>query len=593
MKKTTILTYFLRLIKLIANQFFAAFLLLCSFSVFSGFMAAVSVWVWKLLFDVSGEMAVSAKALHRFCMACVFLFLVFFLEYILSILRSRIVAKVEESVRIRLLERLYIDIQRIPADRFTGGDLYDTISRIHGFFSGNRFTLLIKRIFLIIQSAVTCISVSTVLVSYHPGLLILCLVSILPPAIFRIIRGKRYYYLAKYQTPEKRTLAYYYSLLTTPASLKELRIYNACGWIEKKRNTLRDKLSQEERIFLRKNGLIQFCVDFCRTLGIGLGIAATGFLVILEKVSLGTFASSISAFQNVQRAFSTILITFGLIDQDLLSFQEFWELEENLPPARTHCEGKPFSFRDSICFQNVGYRYPGEESYALHDVNVEIKQGECVAVFGLNGAGKSTFTKLLMGLYMPAEGKILVDGTPLTQYPPEEIQENITAVFQDFVRYKLTIRDSIAVGCLPEAENTEKMDKVISQSGVADFLYHLENGLDTQLGTEFGGIDLSGGQWQRIALARAMLKNVPILVMDEPTSAIDPLEENTILHKMKEMTREKTAIIVSHRVSLSKIADKILIFKDGTIVEEGSHMALLEKKGEYYNMYTQQVDTYT
>ncbi len=590
MKKQNELGLFGLFIKLTAKLISREFLLLLSFSIVSGCMSAVSVWAWKLLFDASAVLTKQALGLSMFLYPCVLIFTVLIANYLLSVFKARYITQAEETIRTKLLSKLFDDINRIPADCFNSCTFYDSIQRVQGFIGGNRFTLLIKRVFLIIQSAVTCVSVSLVIASYHYFLIILCVVSILPPAIFRIIRGKRYYYLAKFQTSDKRTLGYYFSLLTSPESLKELRTYNACQYIEKKRNDLQRKLSKEESEFLKKNGVIQLLIDLSRTIGVGLGVTVTGILVILGKISVGMFASSISAFQNLQRAFSTILITFGLIDVDLLNFREFIEFEESLPEEKIYPYNDKLYFSDKITFRNVAYHYHGQEKNAIDYINVNINKGETIAVFGLNGAGKSTFVKLLLGLYSPTSGEILVDGIPMDKYNPALIFKETSAVFQDFIRYKFTFKDNIALGCLDKDSNA--INKVTVLSGTEEVLSILENGMETQLGTEFGGVELSGGQWQRMAIARAMMKEASIIVLDEPTSAIDPLEEYGILSRFKEMTKGKTSVIISHRVSLSKLADKILVFEDGKIVESGTHEELILRNGKYCDLYLKQSTMY-
>lgn len=592
MKKQNELRLFCLFVKMTAKLISREFVLLMTFSIISGCMSAVSVWAWKLLFDISTIFIEPDFALSTLLFPCILILFVLLAEYLLSVFRARYITQAEETIRTKLLSKLFDDINRIPADHFNSSTFYDSLQRIQGFLGGNRFTLLVNRVFLIIQSTVTCVSVSLVLTSYHYILIFLCLVSILPPAIFRILRGKRYYYLAKFQTSDKRTLAYYFSLLTSPESLKELRTYNACSYIEQKRTELQNKLHREESAFLKKNGMIQLLVDLSRTIGVGLGIAVTGNFVMLGKVSIGMFASSVSAFQSLQRAFSTILITFGLIDVDLLNFREFIEFEESLPEEKLYPLNDTLHFNEKISFRNVTYCYPGQTENAIDHLNIDIKKGETVAVFGLNGAGKSTFVKLLLGLYHPASGQIYIDDVLIDQYNPKIIHKETSAVFQDFVKYKLTLQENIIFGCVEHAKDSQTIHRAITMSGTDEVLSVLEKGAETQLGTEFGGTELSGGQWQRVAISRAMMKDASIIVLDEPTSAIDPLEEYGILSRFQQMTEGKTAIIVSHRVSLSRIADRILVFKDGKIAENGTHDTLLDKKGEYYELYTKQAMLY-
>jgi len=253
----------------------------------------------------------------------------------------------------------------------------------------------------------------------------------------------------------------------------------------------------------------------------------------------------------------------------------------------------PTKIKYGIEFRNVSFRYPDRQDWALRNVNLHIKPGEKIALVGANGAGKTTLIKLLTRLYDPTEGQILLDGVDLRDFDPDELRDHIGVIFQDFVRFQNTAGENIGFGQVKALEDKERIADASERGGSNDVIAELPNGFDTMLGRWFEkGHELSGGQWQKIALARAFMRDSEVLVLDEPTSALDAAREYEIFQRFRELTEGKIAVLISHRFSTVRMADRIAVIENGTIGELGSHEELLALNGTYARLFNMQAEGY-
>ena len=271
---------------------------------------------------------------------------------------------------------------------------------------------------------------------------------------------------------------------------------------------------------------------------------------------------------------------------DLLAFEPRIQAPESpLPVARRFTRG--------IEFRDVTFTYPGRDEPALEHVSFTIELGETVALVGRNGAGKTTIVKLLTRLYDPDAGQILVDGVDVREYDPAELRREVGVIFQDYVTYYLSARENIGVGRLEELDDLERIDRAAAQSGADAVVAQLPEGYDTLLGKWFDqGHQLSGGEWQKVALARAFMRDAQILILDEPTASLDAQAEYEIFARMKELTSDKTALFISHRFSTVRLADRILVLEGGAIIEQGTHDELLLQNGRYAEFFNLQAASY-
>jgi ATP-binding cassette, subfamily B, bacterial len=261
--------------------------------------------------------------------------------------------------------------------------------------------------------------------------------------------------------------------------------------------------------------------------------------------------------------------------------------------ATTHARPAPLKFQQGIEFRNVSFKYPGQAQWALHEVNLRIEPGEKIALVGLNGAGKTTLIKLLTRLYDPAEGQILLDGVDLREYDPASLRRQIGVIFQDFVRYHMSASENIGFGQIEAAADQPRIEGAAVKSGADQVISKLPDRYQTTLGRWFSkGRDLSGGEWQKVALARAFMRDCELLVLDEPTAALDAENELRVFQQFRELIADKTAVLISHRFSTVRMADRIFVIENGQINEQGSHAELLAQGGTYARLFTLQAESY-
>ena len=319
----------------------------------------------------------------------------------------------------------------------------------------------------------------------------------------------------------------------------------------------------------------------------------TVFKVITEKGTIGDLTMYISALDNLENSIRTILDSVASLYSDNLYIDNLVELDNMRSGMEDTGKRELSSDFKTIEFQNVSFKYPYTDTYVLKDLSIKFENGKTYALVGSNGSGKTTFIKLLMRLYDPQKGEILIDGVSIKEYSLKSIYKNIGVIFQDFIKYPLTARENIGIGNVEEMNKLKNIEKAAKVSGADDFIEKLKNGYDTLLQKEWdNGSELSIGQWQKIAISRSVLRNSGILILDEPSSALDPKSEYEMFEKMKMLMRDKMSIMITHRFSNVRIVDQIFVMQEGKVVEFGSHEDLMLKKGIYYNLYSLQADYY-
>ncbi|HHP1091135.1 ABC transporter ATP-binding protein [Bacillus thuringiensis] len=319
------------------------------------------------------------------------------------------------------------------------------------------------------------------------------------------------------------------------------------------------------------------------------------FQIKQGKLTVGDYVALMSAIITIQSTLGSIGMNVGKIFEINLYVKNLFEFLQLKNPLQN--KEKTLSFPESdfskIEVKNLSFNYPNQNQTTLKNINFTIKRGERIAIVGENGAGKTTLTNCLLGLYIPSNGGIYFDNININNIKISSLRKNISAVFQDFVKYHYTIRENVGFGNLEDLHNNEKIYSGLHQVNLDSLINKFPLGIDAILGKEFkNGQDLSGGQWQRIAIARAFLSEAEILILDEPTSAIDPKAELEIFNCFQNLAQGKTAFMISHRLGPARLADKILVLKEGILVEQGTHEDLMKLNGEYTRMYNAQANMY-
>jgi ATP-binding cassette, subfamily B, bacterial len=454
---------------------------------------------------------------------------------------------------------------------------------------------MIQSIGRLVQQVITTISLSISILFFSPWLLLLLVAGVVPAFL-----GESHFAFLGYaknfrQTPIRRQLDYLRVLGGSREAAKELKLFGLRGFLVGRFSQLSDQI-YDENVALSKKRLIA---------GIGLSMIGTAgyyaayvyviWRTVMGALSIGTLTflsgAILQASSNIQQIFSTVssIADQALFLTDLLAFFEMRPTIRSKPNALP----APRPIKLGFEFRNVSFKYPGNSRMVLRDFNFTLHPRERVALIGENGQGKTTIVKLLTRLYDPVEGQVLLDGIDLREYDLDDLYREIGVIFQDFMRYEMTAKENIAVGRIEDLNNMEHLREAAHKSMADEVIERVPEKFDQMLGRRFEtGVDLSGGEWQKVALARAYLREAQVLILDEPTAALDARSEFEVFRRFAELTEGKMALFISHRFSTVRMADRIVVLEDGTIAEDGSHETLTRRGGRYAEMFEMQAASY-
>jgi ATP-binding cassette subfamily B protein len=492
--------------------------------------------------------------------------------------------------------RLMRHAAELDLDQFEDSTFYDKLER------ARRQTLsrsvLMSQVLAQGQDAVTLVLLAAGLVAFQPWLLGLLLLAVVPAFLGESHFNERSYSLSHSWTPERRELDYLRQTGASDETAKEVKIFGLSDFLINRFETLSDQ-------FYRQNKALAL-----RRAGWGTVFAAVGaagyygaYLYIIMRavhgsISIGQLTFLAGSFARLRGLLEGILSRFSQVADGALYLQDFFEFFQITPRIVRPAVGtavRPFPrpIRQGFTFEDVGFKYKNAEKWALRHLSFELHAGEKLALVGENGAGKTTLVKLLARLYDPSEGRILLDGHDLREYDPAELRQEIGVIFQDFVRFQLPAGQNLAVGRISERQNQPRIEQAAHQSLADTVIAKLPQGYDQMIGRRFnGGVDLSGGEWQKIALGRAYMREAQLLILDEPTAALDARAEFEVFERFKELTQGKTAVLISHRFSTVRMADRILVVENGRVQEIGSHEELLANNGRYAELFQLQAAGY-
>lgn len=454
---------------------------------------------------------------------------------------------------------------------------------------------MIQQMGRLIQQSVTAIAFSAVLIRYSPMLLLLLIVGILPAFL-----GESHFAFLTYaknfrQTPQRRQMDYLRQVGGSKEAAKELKLFNLSSYLTDRFRGLSHQIYVENVALNRRRLFWGGTFAILGQLGYYAAYAFSIYRTIQGRYTVGDLTlittAIMQAMANIQMAFST---ASGVADQalfltDLLAFFEMKPRVE----SKVGGPATPRPIRLGFEFRNVSFAYPGSTRRVLSNFNFTLCPGERVALIGENGQGKTTIVKLITRLYDPTEGEILLDGVDLREYDLADLHSSIGVIFQDFMRYEMTARENIAVGRIEIPHTLEEIEYAAEKSLAAGVVAKLQGGYDQMLGRRFeGGVDLSGGEWQKLALARAYLRDAQLLILDEPTASLDARSELEVFQRFAELTHDKMALLISHRFSTVRMADRIVVLEGGRLVEEGSHDQLMVLGGRYAAMFEMQAASY-
>ncbi len=482
---------------------------------------------------------------------------------------------------------------RLDLYQFEHAEFYDKLERARRQTTGR--TILMSQVLTQMQDIVTVLFLAGGLIAFNAWLILILVVAVIPSFLGETHFNHRTYSLTRNWTPERRELDYLRYIGASDQMAKEVKIFNLSGFITTRFADLSDR-------YYRANRKIAV-----RRAAWGSALSAIGTLsyygayvfIITQAVSgiitVGTLTFLAGSFDRMRNRLQGIMNRFSKITEGALYLQDLFEFFEIQPNIFSQPGSQPFpsAVQRGFVFENVSFKYPNSEHWAIRNLSFELKPGEKLALVGENGAGKTTLVKLLARLYEPTEGRILIDGVDLKAYDLKSLRNNIGIIFQDYIRFQLKAGENIAIGNIGALEDSLAIESAAQKSLADTVVDTLPERYDQILGRRFEkGVDLSGGQWQKIALARAYMREAQLLILDEPTAALDARAEHEVFQRFSELIEGKAAVIISHRFSTVRMADRILFLEHGQLLELGSHEELIERDGKYAELFHLQAQGY-
>jgi ATP-binding cassette subfamily B protein len=580
----------------------------------SGVIPAASAAVAAVLLNtvadgifVKGQPLPSRDVLHVFGMqsphqavgAIVFFALIqlvlFALSSLLSTIRNITQQLLQNSVTMRIQLMVMEKAASLDLQFYEDPASYDLLRRAQTD-SINRPVMMISTAFGLVQTILTFATMIALLLAVAPLLAIMALISPIPAFIADTRYGWRGYNIARWGSRLLRRMTYLVQLVTTDTYVKEVKLFGLGRYFITRYRLIAEVFYDSQRSLVTKRYLTGFALGNLSTIVTSLTYLYVALQAVAGRLTIGHLSLYTTAALSVQNSIQGILGGFSNMYEHNLYLNNLFELMEKRPnleaPAEPAAIAQPL--RGEIVFDHVTFAYPEAAANALTDLSFTVQPGETLAIVGRNGAGKTTLFKLICRLYDPTAGRILIDGVDIRDYSPEQLRKQVGAMFQDFVTYQAKASENIGLGNLDEITDRERIVAAGKQAGADELISGLPEGYDTALGKWFdAGVNLSGGEWQKVALARAFMRDARILLLDEPTSALDAQAEYDLFERLHSLTRGRTAVYISHRFSTVRRADRIVFLEHGRLVEEGTHEELMALGGRYARLFRMQASAYT
>jgi len=552
------------------------------------------LYIGKLIID---EVVALAAGPHELGDRIVELIAIEFALAIVSDILSRLVGLVDtllaEKVGIETSLRLMAHAATLDLEDFEDSELQDSLERARRQASG-RMTLM-GQVFNQVQDAVTIVSFAAGLVIYAPWLILLLAVALVPSFIGEAHFNAQSYWLNFHRAPERRELDYVRQTAASVESAKEVKIFNLNQFLLDRYRELAASFFEANKKIAVRRASVGGALATIGTIAYYVAYAYIVLRTVRGEFSIGDLAFLSGSFRRLHQMMEGLLSGFTQVAGQALYLDDifsFFEIKpEIVSPPDALAVPKPI--REGFVFEDVGFRYPGAERWAVRHLSFTLKAGEVLALVGENGAGKTTLVKLLSRLYDPDEGRILLDGHDLREYDLFALRSSIGVIFQDFVRFHLSAADNIAVGRIEARGDRARIEEAARRSLADEVVAKLPGGYEQLIGRRFRtGVDLSGGEWQKIAIARAYMRGAQVMILDEPTAALDARAEYEVFQRFKELSEGRTALLISHRFSSVRMADRIVVLADGKVEDIGTHQELLARGGRYKELFELQAAGY-
>jgi ATP-binding cassette, subfamily B, bacterial len=508
---------------------------------------------------------------------------------VVSLVDSLLSERVSNASSVRLMEHA----ATLDLEDFEDADFQDQLERARRQTSGRM--ALIAQLFSQAQDIVTVASLAAALVVYSPWLIVLLLVALVPAFVGEAHFNAQSYSLDYRRTPARRELDYVRQTAASVETAKEVKIFGLNRFLIDRYVRLATEFYAANRRLAQRRAFWGALFTTIGTVGYYLAYAYVAWRTLAGQFTVGDLTFLAGSFRRLRTLFEGLLGSFSSTAGQALYLDDLFSFFEVKPEILSPDNPRPFPkpIRQGFVFENVGFRYPGNERWAVRHLSFTLRAGEIVALVGENGAGKTTLVKLLTRLYDPDEGRILLDGHDLREYGLDGLRGNMGVIFQDFVRYNLSASDNIAVGRIAARNDRARVERAATRSQADEVIGKLPDGYEQMIGKRFkDGVELSGGEWQKIAIARAYMREAEVLILDEPTAALDARSEYEVFRRFKEISEGKTAILISHRFSSVRMADRILVLADGKVEAAGTHEELVAQRGRYSELFELQAAGY-
>jgi ATP-binding cassette, subfamily B, bacterial len=477
--------------------------------------------------------------------------------------------------------------------QFEDSTFYDKLERARTQTTSR--TALMSMLLSQAQDLVTVVFLAAGLVAFNPWLIVILVVAVIPSYIGETKFNRESYSLSRSWTPERRELDYLRYIGASNETAKEIKIFGLENFLADRFKGISDRYFLVNQKLAVRRAAWGTLLSALGTISYYAAYVFVVWQAIAGIITVGTLTFLAGAFSRLQGLLQGIVGRFSRIAETALYLQDFFDFMALKPLSNAHAGKRsvPRPIREGFTFENVGFCYPGSEKFALRHLSFTLKPGEKLALVGENGAGKTTIVKLLAHLYEPTEGRILLDGVDLCEYDPEDLRREIGIIFQDYVRFMFTAAENIAIGNIDAKEERSRIESSAHKSLADSVVETLPKKYDQMLGKRFtGGVDLSGGQWQKVGLARAYMRDAQLIILDEPTASLDARAEHEVFVRFAELMKGRAAVLISHRFSTVRMADRILFLENGQLLELGTHEELLQKEGKYAELFRLQAKGY-
>lgn len=578
-------------LKFVWNTHKRYFLVSISYRLMLAFLPLAGIWLMKeLINELVHLMQEDTTDWTSFVLIFLFQMIVLISGQLLRLLSEVNDLKLEKTVSRRLKMEVLQKVSRIPYLTFENPQFYDRYQRI----TNSQFKVmeLTKKAFNFGSGLVTLVSVLLYIVGVHWSLGVILLICSIPILLIDIRFGRRRYKMMHFLTPFRRKEMYLSYLLNTRETLKEVHLFGLGKHLINEWADVFDLDAKENIRLLRRQNIWLFVGECLLTLTYMVSGFLVAFFIFAGRIKVGDFVSILQGIQNVQSGLTESTRTLSHFYEDSLYMEE---LRAFFLITESDQDKKPYEIDEikEISIENLSFQYKDQLRPVLEDIRFRIRQGQKVALVGENGCGKTTLIKCLAGLYETDSSMIKINGKPLANIKSESYRTRISVLFQDYIRYNFTARENIGFGNVEKLHDFNGIKHAATCTGIDHYLTKLPYQYETMLGKFFSGSDeLSGGQWQKVALSRALFRNSDLIILDEPTSALDPNAEMKIIEDLFQENNQKAILFITHRLGAASLADIILVMKEGRIVERGTHEELLLRNGIYKKMYQTQSKWY-